>query len=182
MTDKIIKGKAYVLDDKIDTDQIIPACYLTLVPTIPEERVALGSHALSGLPDRYQRFIKEGETQCEYTFIVAGRDFGCGSSREHAPVALAAAGVKVIIAEAYARIFFRNCIMTGSLYPLEGPAGLNARVKNGDELTLDLEKNLLTLPSGETITLTPLGAAGEVIEAGGIFEFARKSGMISKKA
>ena len=71
MNDKILKGKAYVLDDKIDTDQIIPACYLTLVPTIPEERVALGSHALSGLPDRYQRFIKEGETKCEYTFIVA---------------------------------------------------------------------------------------------------------------
>lgn len=181
MNDKILKGKAYVLDDKIDTDQIIPACYLTLVPTIPEERVALGSHALSGLPDRYQRFIKEGETQCEYTFIVAGRDFGCGSSREHAPVALSAAGIKAIIAESYARIFFRNCIMTGSVYPMETPVKLNEVIKNGDELTLDLTNNTLTLPDGKAVELTPLGAAGEVIEAGGIFEFAKKSGMISKQ-
>lgn len=180
--EKILKGKAYVLDDKIDTDQILPACYLTLVPTIPEERVALGSHALSGLPERYPRFIKEGKNETEFTFVVAGRDFGCGSSREHAPVALSAAGVKAVIAESYARIFFRNCIMTGSLFPLETPVKLNERIKNGDELTLDLEENTLTLPGGEKIQLTPLGAAGEVIEAGGIFEFARKSGMISKKA
>lgn len=182
MKDKILKGKAYVLDDKIDTDQIIPACYLTLVPTIPEERVALGSHALSGLPERYPRFIKEGEVKCEYTFIIAGKDFGCGSSREHAPVALSAAGVKAVIANSYARIFFRNCIMTGSLYPLESPEKINEMVKCGDELTLDLEKNTLTLADGRTLVLTPLGATGEVIEAGGIFEFARKNGMISKKA
>jgi len=182
MKEKILKGRAYVLDDKIDTDQILPARYLTLVPTIPEEREALGSHALSGLPERYPRFIKEGEKKCEYVFIVAGRDFGCGSSREHAPVALAAAGVKAVIALSYARIFFRNCIMTGSLYPLETPEDLEGLVKTGDELTLDLEKNELTLPQGRLLKLTPLGATGEVIEAGGIFEYAKKSGMLSKKA
>ncbi|MBR4465993.1 3-isopropylmalate dehydratase, partial [bacterium] len=101
--------------------------------------------------------------------------------REHAPVALSAAGIKAIIAESYARIFFRNCIMTGSVYPLETPVKLNEVIKNGDELSLDLTNNTLTLPDGKTIALTPLGAAGEVIEAGGIFEFAKKSGMISKQ-
>ena len=181
MNKQIIKGKVYVLDDKIDTDQIIPACYLTLVPTIPEERVALGSHALSGLPERYQRFMKEGATQCEYEIIIAGRDFGCGSSREHAPVALSAAGIKAVVAESFARIFFRNCIMTGSVYPFESPQRLCDVVKTGDFVSLDVEENTLTLSDGKVIALTPLGATREVIDAGGIFEFARQNGMIAKK-
>jgi hypothetical protein len=91
----IIQGKAYVLGDNIDTDQIIPAQYLTLVPTIQEEYEKLGSFALIGLPDdQYpKRFVEDGKTKTEYKIVIAGRNFGCGSSREHAPIAMGAAGV-----------------------------------------------------------------------------------------
>lgn len=112
-----IKGKVFVLDDNIDTDQIIPAEYLTLVPSKPDEYEKLGSYALIGLPDRYDRFIAEGESKTVYSIIVAGENFGCGSSREHAPIALGAAGLEAVVAQSYARIFFRNCTATGELYP-----------------------------------------------------------------
>lgn len=100
-----IKGKVFVLDDNIDTDQIIPAEYLTLVPSKPDEYEKLGSYALIGLPDRYDRFIAEGESKTVYSIIVAGENFGCGSSREHAPIALGAAGLEAVVAQSYARIF-----------------------------------------------------------------------------
>lgn len=180
MSEKLIRGLAYVLDDNIDTDQILPAQYLTLVPTNPEERKALGSHALSGLPARYPRFIADEAQVSPYTFVVAGRNFGCGSSREHAPVALHAAGIRAVIAESYARIFFRNCIMTGSVYPMESRESLQQVVKTGDELVLDLNANTLQLPDGRVLNLQPQGATGEVIEAGGIFAYARTHGMLQQ--
>src|SRR3989442_472742 len=82
-----ITSPIYVCKDNIDTDQIIPAQYLTLVPTIPEEYEKLGSYALIGLPDdQYPvRFVPEGELKTSYKIVVGGRNFGCGSSREHAP-------------------------------------------------------------------------------------------------
>ena len=93
-----IKGKVFVLDDNIDTDQIIPAEYLTLVPSKPDEYEKLGSYAMIGLPDRYDRFIPEGESKTIYSIIIAGENFGCGSSREHAPIALGAAGLEAVVA------------------------------------------------------------------------------------
>jgi hypothetical protein len=104
---KVIRGKAYVVRDNIDTDQIIPAQYLTLVPTIPEEYEKLGSYAMCGLPkDQYPtRIVPEGQTQGPYTIVIGGRNFGCGSSREHAPIALGAAGCEAVVAESFARIF-----------------------------------------------------------------------------
>ena len=109
----------YVLSDNIDTDQIIPAKYLNLVPTIPEEYRKLGSYALSGLPGNFSPFVRAGTEESEYSIIIAGRNFGCGSSREHAPVALGAAGVKAVVAMSFARTFFRNSIATGELCPCE---------------------------------------------------------------
>src|SRR4029434_5331904 len=102
-----ITSPVYVVQDNIDTDQIIPAQYLTLVPTIQEEYEKLGSYALIGLPDSLYptRFIAEGETKTPYKIVIAGRNFGCGSSREHAPIAMGAAGVEAVVAESYARIF-----------------------------------------------------------------------------
>src|SRR5512137_790110 len=92
----VFAGPVFVVRDNIDTDQIIPAQYLTLVPTIPDEYEKLGGHALSGLPESLYpaRFIQPGELDSEYPIIVAGRNFGCGSSREHAPIALGSAGCK----------------------------------------------------------------------------------------
>ncbi len=175
----VIQGKVFVVDDNIDTDQIIPAEYLTLVPSKPDEYETLGSYAMAGLPDRYGKFIAAGAMKTEFPIIVAGENFGCGSSREHAPIALGAAGVKAVIAQSYARIFFRNCAATGELYPWESEARLCDRFHTGQVVTIDFERNcLIDETTGETLALKPLGEVGPVIAAGGIFAYARQTGMI----
>ena len=179
---KVIRGKAYVVRDNIDTDQIIPAQYLTLVPTIPEEYERLGSFAMCGLPkDQYSiRFISEGQTRTPYMVVIAGRNFGCGSSREHAPIALGAAGCKAVVAESFARIFFRNSVATGELYPVESATRICDTIQTGDEVELDLDANTLKIvKSSKSFPTKPLGEARPVIDAGGLFEFARQSGMIN---
>ncbi len=177
----IIRGKIFVLRDNIDTDQVIPAHYLNLVPTIPEEYEKLGSYALCGLPhDTYpSRFVSGGQTKTPYAIVVAGRNFGCGSSREHAPIALSAAGCEAVVAEGFARIFFRNCVATGELYPVESTVRLCDTLRTGDEVELDLDANTLrVIGNGKVIALKPLGDARPVIDAGGIFEYARCTGML----
>src|SRR5882672_7063875 len=105
----VFTGPVYVVRDNIDTDQIIPAQHLTLVPTIPDEYEKLGSYALCGLPDSLYpaRFVKEGQLDTGFPIVVGGKNFGCGSSREHAPIAMGSANCKVVLAEGFARIFFR---------------------------------------------------------------------------
>ena len=170
----------YVVQDNIDTDQIIPAQYLTLVPTIAEEYEKLGSYALIGLPDDLypQDFVPEGATKTAYKIVIAGRNFGCGSSREHAPIAMGAAGVEAVVADSFARIFFRNCVATGELYPYDANERLCDILKTGDIATLDFDKDTLTV-HGKTYSLKPLGEVRPVIDAGGIFNYARQSGMIA---
>src|SRR2546423_6450008 len=99
-------GPVYVVKDNIDTDQIIPAQYLNLVPTIPDEYEKLGSYALCGLPESLYstRYVKDGQLDSDYPIVVGGRNFGCGSSREDAPIALGSSGCKVVLAETFARI------------------------------------------------------------------------------
>ena len=180
---KVIRGKAYVVRDNIDTDQIIPAQYLTLVPTIPEEYEKLGSFALCGLPrDQYPtRYIPEGQTRTPYTIVIGGRNFGCGSSREHAPIALGSAGCKVVLAESFARIFFRNSVATGELYPCEAVDRLCEVLKTGDVVTVDLDAATVTAKStGKVYKFKPLGDVRPVVDAGGLFNYARKTGMIAK--
>ena len=175
----VISGPAYVVQNNIDTDQIIPAQYLTLVPTIPEEYEKLGSYAMIGLPDNLypQRYVEEGKTKTVYPIIIGGRNFGCGSSREHAPIALGAAGCEVIIAESFARIFFRNSIATGELYPYESLGPLCEVIKTGDHVEVDFDKDEISA-NGQVYELKPLGEVKPVIDAGGIFDFARKAGLI----
>ena len=100
----ILEGKAYVLGDNIDTDQIIPAGWLKLSTSDPEERKLYGKYAMSGvpagqtgLPDGNIPFIKEGTFRSDFTIIIGGKNFGCGSSREHAPLAIAEAGADDIV-------------------------------------------------------------------------------------
>ncbi|MBN1670451.1 MAG: AAA family ATPase [Kiritimatiellae bacterium] len=179
---RIIRGKVYVLGDNIDTDQIIPAQYLNLVPTIPEEYSKLGSYALSGLPDTHAPFIAPGASASPYTIIVAGRNFGCGSSREHAPVALGAAGVEAVVAESYARIFFRNAVSTGEVFPCESAERLCEIFTTGMDAEIDLDAGrIVEEHSASSFALKPLGAVRPVIEAGGLFEYARAAGMIGGK-
>jgi len=177
--DRAIRGKAYVLGDDVDTDQIIPAQYLNLVPTIPEEYRKLGSLAFAGLPDQYPRFVNEGECESEFAVVIAGKNFGCGSSREHAPVCLGAAGVKAVIARSYARIFFRNAVATGELYPLEVEEDLHGFFSTGDEVEVSVASSRITnAGTGRSFKLGPLGAVGPVVAAGGLFGYARATGMI----
>jgi 3-isopropylmalate/(R)-2-methylmalate dehydratase small subunit len=179
---KVICGKAYVVRDNIDTDQIIPAQYLTLVPTIPEEYEKLGGLALCGLPkDQYPtRYIPEGQTRTPYIVVIGGRNFGCGSSREHAPIALGAAGCEAVVAESFARIFFRNSVATGELYPCELTGRLCDTLKNGDVVTVDLDAGTVTVKAtGKVFKLKPLGDVRPVVDAGGLFNYARKTGMIA---
>ncbi len=175
-----LTSPAFVVRDNIDTDQIIPAEYLTLVPTIPSEYEKLGSYAMIGLPTAHypKRFMVPGETKSPYQIVIAGRNFGCGSSREHAPIALGAAGVRAVIAESYARIFFRNSVATGELFPFETPEPLTALIETGDEVTLDFDRETLVVRNRE-IRLKSLGEVRPVVEAGGIFNYARKTGMIA---
>jgi 3-isopropylmalate/(R)-2-methylmalate dehydratase small subunit len=181
-----ITGKAFVLGDNVDTDQIIPAQYLTFNPAIPEEYRQFGKYALSsvpsgqaGLPRGHVPFHTDDEFVSPYRIIVAGRNFGCGSSREHAPIALDAAGIEAVVAEFYARIFFRNAVNGGYLIPFECPERLCEKVCTGDELRIDVaEGRLHNLTTGETWQLKPLGEVAPIVEAGGVFAYARKVGML----
>jgi len=181
-----ITGRAYVLGDNIDTDQIIPAQYLTLNPAIPEEYRQFGKYALAsvppaqaGLPKGHVPFHTTDEFVSPYKFIVAGKNFGCGSSREHAPIALDAAGIEAVVAEFYARIFYRNSVNGGYLIPFESATRLCETVCTGDELRLDVAAATLhNLTTGETYALKSLGDVAPILEAGGLFPYARKVGML----
>jgi len=177
----VFEGPVYVVRDNIDTDQIIPAQYLVLIPTIPDEYQKLGSYALCGLPDSLYstRFVQEGQFDSEYPIVVAGKNFGCGSSREHAPIALGSAGCRIVLAESFARIFFRNAVATGELYPCECLDRLCDLLRTGDVVTVDLDNCAVTTrATGQVYSFKPLGEVRPVVDAGGLFNYARKSGMI----
>jgi 3-isopropylmalate/(R)-2-methylmalate dehydratase small subunit len=182
----IITGKAYVLGDNVDTDQIIPAEYLKFNPAIPDERKFFGMYACYGVPEAQAglpqgniRFVRDNEFRSDYTIIVGGKNFGSGSSREHAPLALAEAGVQCVIAEFYARIFFRNSVNGGYLVPLESEGRLVEKIRTGDELEVHLTDGyVLNKTTDERYDLKPLGDVLPIIEAGGVFNYARQAGML----
>ena len=184
--ERTICGAAFVLGDNIDTDQIIPARYLSYNPADPEDRKIFARNALSGVPAKQSglpggnvEFVQDGARKSTYCVIVAGRNFGCGSSREHAPLAIAEATCRAVVAETYARIFYRNSINGGYLLPLETPQRLIDQVSTGDKVEIDLEiPELRNLTTGKTYRLNPLGDAAEIVAAGGIFAYARKTGLL----
>ena len=181
-----ITGRAYVLGDNIDTDQIIPAQWLKLSTTDPEERKLYAAYCLSsvpegqrGLPQGNVPFVRDGEFRTDYTIVVGGKNFGSGSSREHAPLAMAEAGVTCVIAEFYARIFFRNSVNGGYLVPFESEVRLVDKIKTGDELEVQVDKlQLVNKTDGKTWKLKPLGDVLPIIEAGGVFNYAQQAGML----
>jgi len=184
--EKIISGKAYVLGDNIDTDQIIPAKYLSFNPSIPDERRYFGMYALSSVPEAQAGipkgnipFVRPNEFKSEFQIVVGGKNFGSGSSREHAPLALAEAGVKCVIAEFYARIFFRNSVNGGYLIPIESVNRLVEKVRTGDELEVHLDEQfVLNKTKNERYDIRPLGDVLPIIEAGDVFKYARQAGML----
>ena len=153
----IITGKIIVVGDNIDTDQIYPGCYLAL--TDPKE---IGSHCLEGVSREIAPSFPQGG------IVVAGRNFGCGSSREHAPIALLSMGAKAVLADSFARIFFRNAVNLGLLPVI--CKGIGQHAKDGQTLTLDLDRGTVTIEeTGETLPCEQLGEqAMRILEAGGI--------------
>lgn len=182
----VIRGKAYVLGDNIDTDQIIPAQYLSFNPSMPDERKFFGMYAMSsvpegqrGLPDGRIPFVRPNEYKSDFAIVIGGKNFGCGSSREHAPLAIAEAGCKCVIAEFYARIFFRNSVNGGYLVPLESQERLVSHIRTGDEIEVHLnEQFVINMTTGRRHELKPLGDVLPIIEAGGLFPYAKKAGML----
>ncbi|MBC7119948.1 MAG: 3-isopropylmalate dehydratase small subunit [Methanobacteriaceae archaeon] len=125
-----MKGKVWKFEDDIDTDQIIPGRYLVI-----RDPKKLAKHLMEGIDPQFPDKVKKGD------FIVAGKNFGCGSSREHAPLALKGAGISAVIAESFARIFYRNAINLG--IPLLEAPGISKHLETGDEIEIDLEKGII---------------------------------------
>lgn len=160
----IYRGKSLVVGDHIDTDAIIPARFL--VTTDPVE---LGSHCMEGMDPEWIKKVTPGAS-----IMVAGRNFGCGSSREHAPVAIVGAGIPVVIAHSFARIFYRNAFNMG-LVPIEvGDA--YAAFKEGDEVEVDMQSGKITnKSSGKVVEFPPLPEAMRaILDAGGLAEAVKK--------
>lgn len=133
----------------------------------------------AGLPGGGIPFVAQGKNTSDYGIIIAGSNFGCGSSREHAPFALQKAGIKAVVAQSYARIFYRNSVDGGFLIPLESVESLINKIVTGDIVEIDLQINKLTNKSnGCTYFLRPLGDVLPIIEAGGLFQYAGKKRMI----
>ncbi|UXD21665.1 3-isopropylmalate dehydratase small subunit [Ignicoccus pacificus DSM 13166] len=164
-----VRAKAIKVGDNIDTDVIIPGRYL--IYTDPE---TLGRHCFEPImPDFYERSKKLGGV-----IVVGGRNFGMGSSREQAVVALRGAGVKAVVAESFARIFYRNCINQG--LPAVKVPGISKVVEEGDEVEVDLEEGAVRVysPSGElkkefkVAKLPP--SLLEILESGGLVPYLKK--------
>jgi 3-isopropylmalate/(R)-2-methylmalate dehydratase small subunit len=184
--EKVITGRAYVLGHDIDTDQIIPAEHLIYNPSDPAERKMFGKHSLcgvppaqAGLPQGNVRFVEEGRYESDFRVLIGGDNFGCGSSREHAPLSIAEAGVRVVVANFYARIFYRNCVNGGYLIPFEAVEDLTTLVATGDEMELLVEEGvLINHTQGTRHQLRPLGDILPILEAGDVFEYAKSVGML----
>ena len=182
----IIKGKAYVIGDNIDTDQIIPAKHLVYSLSDPEERKLYGKYAFSGIPDAAAglpqgnvKFVPDGDYRSFYQIVIGGKNFGCGSSREHAAEALQIAGITTVVAESYARIFYRNVVDGGFCIPFESTQRLITEIKTGDDLEINVPAGTLkNLTNGKTYSLRPLGDLLDIIKAGGVFAYARQTGLL----
>ncbi|MEM2966404.1 MAG: 3-isopropylmalate dehydratase, partial [Candidatus Nitrosocaldaceae archaeon] len=148
--------------DNIDTDVIIPGPYLKIMD--PNE---LGKHAMEGLDVNFIRKVKDGD------ILVAGNNFGCGSSREHAPIALKHAGIRAVLALSFARIFYRNCIDGAHLLPIEIDREAYNDISDKDELEIDIEKNeVRNLTKKRVYKIKPFPELiKKIIDAGGLLNY-----------
>ena len=154
-----MKGTAWKFGNDIDTDIILPGRYLIYTD---EER--LSQHCMEGLDAKFNEKCKKGD------FIVAGTNFGCGSSREHAPIALKGVGVAAVIAESFARIFYRNATNVG--IPLLEAPGITELVEDGEEIEVDMENGTITSMNGKAMTFKKLPPFMlEILEQGGLIEY-----------
>jgi len=157
------KGKAWVYGDNVDTDVIIPARYLNST-----DAKELAAHCMEDIDKDFAGKVQQGD------IIVAGENFGCGSSREHAPIAIKACGVSAVIAKSFARIFFRNAINIG--LPIIENAELTDEASNGDEIEIDLSKGVVkNLTKGKEYEIAPFPPSiQELIATGGLINYTRQ--------
>ena len=148
--------------DNIDTDVIIPGTYLKI-----HDYNELATHAMEGLDPEFPSKVKDGD------FIVAGKNFGCGSSREHAPIALSTCGIKAVIATSFARIFYRNSVDGAFLLPIEVDNETYQKISNSDQLEISIEKNeIKNITKNEIYTMKPFSEIiAKIITAGGLFKY-----------
>ena len=161
-----VKGRVWRFGDHVDTDQIIPAERLT-----SDNNDRLGTFAFEKVRPEMAKQVKRGYV------IVAGRNFGCGSSREHAPRALLQMGISCVVAESYARIFYRNCINTGLL-----PVECQVEAEDGDELTVDFAKGVIrNVTRGREWSFAPFPRfVQELIDKGGLMAKIKEEKRCSK--
>ena len=150
----------------IDTDVIIPGPYLKI-----HDHKELAKHAMEGIDPKFPEKVSQGD------FLVAGSNFGCGSSREHAPIALSQTGIRAILAPSFARIFYRNAVDGGYLLPIEVDEPTFKKISDRDELQIDLEKNLITnMTKNENYDMKPFPELiAKIVEAGGLMNFKPES-------
>jgi 3-isopropylmalate/(R)-2-methylmalate dehydratase small subunit len=155
-----MKGKAWKFGDDIDTDLIVPGRYLVL-----RDEKDLAACAMEGCDPEFAKNVKPGD------IMVGGRNFGCGSSREHAPIAIKGAGISAVVAESFARIFYRNSINIG--LPLIEVKGISKHVSEGDELEIDMEKGILkNLTTDEEFKIKGLPEfMVEILDEGGLIPY-----------
>ena len=148
--------------DNIDTDVIIPGTYLKI-----HDYNELATHAMEGIDPDFPSKVKEGD------FIVAGKNFGCGSSREHAPIALSTCGIKAVIATSFARIFYRNSVDGAFLLPIEIDDETYQKISNTDKLEVNIEKNeIKNITKNEVYSMKPFSEIiAKIIAAGGLFKY-----------
>jgi 3-isopropylmalate/(R)-2-methylmalate dehydratase small subunit len=156
-------GKAHTFGHDVDTDAIIPARYLNT--SDPEE---LARHAMEDADPEFVNKIQTGDV------IVAGKNFGCGSSREHAPVAIKHAGISVVVADSFARIFYRNSFNTG-LPIIECPEAAK-EIKQGDQVEVDMDTGVVTdITTGKTYQAQSMPPFMQsLLEAGGLIPYIKK--------
>jgi len=155
-----IKGRVWKFGNDIDTDVIIPARYLNT-----SDPVELAKHVMEGVDKDFSRKVKTGD------IIVAGKNFGCGSSREHAPIAIKVSGIQAVIAKSFARIFFRNAINIG--LPIFESEEASAEMNDGDEVKVDINSGKITnLTTNREYSFTPFAdEMKDIIQAGGLMEY-----------
>lgn len=148
--------------DNIDTDVIIPGPYLKI-----HDYIELSKHAMEGIDPDFHSKVNDGD------FIVAGKNFGCGSSREHAPIALSTCGIKAVLAVSFARIFYRNSVDGAFLLPIEIDEKTYKSISNDDKLEINLERNeIVNLSNNAIYSMKPFSEIiGKIISAGGLFKY-----------
>jgi len=158
-----MKGKVIKYEqDNIDTDVILPGPYLKL-----HEHAELAEHAMEGMDPDFHSKVKNAN------IIVTGKNFGCGSSREHAPIALSASGIEAILALSFARIFYRNSVDGAYLLPIEIDEKTYSSISENDELEIDTSKNeIKNITKKQSYSMKPFpDLIGKIISAGGIFKY-----------